>query len=93
MVGGMGTRIQAFPERYLHILADTRKTLCNSNIREPYVILLSRKPYVTQTLGKPYIIVFYIKPYVEPTRMREVTLEKRSYTRTHATNHIARPLL
>ena len=51
------------------------------------------KPYVAQTLGKPYVTQTLGKPYVEPARMRKVTLEKRLYTRTHATNHIAHPQL
>jgi hypothetical protein len=53
------------------------------------------------TKGFPYIIILNSvllmfelhRVFLVSARMRKVTLEKRLYTRTHATDHIAHPLL
>ena len=76
MVGGMGTCIQAFLERYF------------SHPGRLYI-------------GFSYIILLYMvflmfelnRVSLVSARMRKETLEKRLYTRTHATNHIAHPIL
>ena len=76
MVGGMGTRMQAFLERFF---SHTGRL----HIGFSYIILL-HGVFLMFELHRVFLV---------SARIRKETLEKRLYMRTHATNHIAHPML